>query len=178
MNEAQRLQGRRIGRADLEQIRTLIDQRPDWHRTRLSRHLCEVWAWRDVTGRIKDMACRTLLLKLQRQGLIRLPAQVRPNGNPARGRSFQPALHLTTPIEGLLDSLRPIRWIVVEQGVPAALWQTLVSLYHYLGFRTRVGHSLRYLALDRHDRPVGCLLFGAAAWKCAPRVFCSEAVSR
>ena len=133
MNEARRLQGRLIGTADIDQIRRLIEQHPDWHRTRLSRHLCEVWAWRDATGRIKDMACRTLLLKLQRQGLIRLPAQVRPNGNPARSQRFQPALHGTTPIEGLLDPLRPIRLMVAEHGVPAALWQTLLSLHHYLG---------------------------------------------
>lgn len=169
MNEALCLQGRTVFPKDIEQIRALIDQHGDWHRTRLSRELCAAWNWRDPAGRIKDMACRTLLLKLQRRGLIRLPAQIRPNGNSARGRGFQPALHSTAVIQGTLDTLRPIRLQVVEHGAHAAVWQTLLSLYHYLGFRTRVGHSLRYLALDRQDRPVGALLFGAAAWKCAPR---------
>ncbi|MBE7503283.1 MAG: hypothetical protein HS113_23955 [Verrucomicrobiales bacterium] len=37
---------------------------PDWHRTSLSR-LCELWNWRNAAGRLKDMAARTLLLKLQ-----------------------------------------------------------------------------------------------------------------
>jgi hypothetical protein len=169
MKEVRRLQGRLIGATDIDPIRCLIEQHPDWHRTRLSRHLGEVWAWRDAAGRIKDMACRTLLLKLQRQGLVRLPDPVQPNGNPARGRNLQPALHRTPPREGSLDSLRPIRWTTVEQGAPATLGETLVRLYHYLGFRTRVGHSLRYLALDRQDRPMGCLLLGAAAGTCAPR---------
>jgi hypothetical protein len=49
------------------------------------------------------------------------------------------------------------------------MWQTLLSLYHYLGFTTKVGRSISYLAVDRHGRPVGCLLFGACAWKTAAR---------
>jgi hypothetical protein len=41
--------------------------------------------------------------------------------------------------------------------------------YHYLGFTTKVGRSISYLAVDRYGRPVGCLLFGACAWKTAAR---------
>lgn len=169
MSEAQRLQGRLVGAADIEAIRRLIEQHPDWHRTGLSQQLCELWDWRDATGRLKDMACRTLLLKLQRRGWIRLPVARRRNDNAARGRGFQPALHATDAIAEPLEALRPIRLQVVSDGATAAVWETLLTLYHYLGYRTRVGHSLRYLAVDRQQRPVGCLLFGAAAWKCASR---------
>jgi len=35
-----------------------------WGRTRLSEELCSIWSWRNNQGRIKDMAARTLLLKL------------------------------------------------------------------------------------------------------------------
>jgi len=41
--------------------------------------------------------------------------------------------------------------------------------YHYLGFTTKVGRSISYLAVDRYGRPVGCLLFGACDWKTASR---------
>jgi hypothetical protein len=120
-------------------------------------------------GRLKDMACRTLLLKLERRGNISLPVRRRAPVNHRRTVSFQPVLHDTTPIQGPLANLRPIQLIVADKAATAPLWQTLLSAYHYLGFKTRVGHSLRYLALDRQDRPVGCSLFGAAAWTCAPR---------
>ena len=32
-----------------------------------------------------------------------------------------------------------------------------------------MGLNLKYLVRDRHGRPLSCLLFGSAAWKCAPR---------
>ena len=44
-----------------------------------------------------------------------------------------------------------------------------MSEYHYLGYRTTVGENLRYLISDRNGRSLACLLFGAAAWKCADR---------
>jgi len=32
-----------------------------------------------------------------------------------------------------------------------------------------VGENLKYLVKDNRDRPLACLLFGSAAWKCASR---------
>ncbi len=50
-------------------------------------------------------------------------------------------------------------------GSPAAKrWAYFLDRYHYLGFRV-VGENLGYLARDRQQREVGCLLFGAAAWR-------------
>ena len=40
------LQGRTLSGDDLTELRALIAQHPDWHRTALSRHLCELWNWR------------------------------------------------------------------------------------------------------------------------------------
>ena len=169
MNEAEVLQGRLIRSEDIAWIQELVRQHPDWHRTRLSREIAQAWEWFDATGRLKDMACRTLLLKLERRGDLRLPVRRRAPVNHRRAVGFQPVLHDTTRIEGPLAPLRPIQLRVADTATAAALWQTLLSAYHYLGFKTRVGQSLRYLAVDRHQRPVGCLLFGAAAWTCAPR---------
>ena len=41
---------------------------PDWSRYRLSRHLASLWDWRNPAGQLKDMAARTLLLKLEQRG--------------------------------------------------------------------------------------------------------------
>ena len=32
-----------------------------------------------------------------------------------------------------------------------------------------MGETIGYLVRDKHDRPVACAAFGAAAWKTAPR---------
>jgi len=45
----------------------------------------------------------------------------------------------------------------------------LLGQHHYLGYKRPVGENLQYLARDGSGRPLACLVFGAAAWKCAPR---------
>jgi hypothetical protein len=49
------------------------------------------------------------------------------------------------------------------------LFRSLLQAHHYLGLRNSVGENLKYLARDRHGRPVACLLFGAAAWQAKAR---------
>ena len=66
------MQGRSIGPAELERVRGLLAAHPDWSRYRLSCELCRVWNWRSLTGQIKDMAARTLLLS-QRGQTVLLP---------------------------------------------------------------------------------------------------------
>lgn len=163
------IQGRLVTEEDLRQIRDLLSSHPQWHRTQVSRELCRLWQWTDATGRPKDMACRTLLLKLERKGELSLPPRRGPSVNHRRGHSRQTVAHDQTPVTGSLDGLRPIRLLAADSGPLRALWETLLTQYHYLGFKTRVGKSLCYLAVDVMDRPVSCLLFGAAAWKTAAR---------
>lgn len=43
-------------------------------------------------------------------------------------------------------------------------WDTMMSRYHYLGFRTLVGESLKYIAI-LDDQPVGFIGWGTAAFK-------------
>lgn len=169
MSDTLLIQGRTLTPADLDTIRNLIRDHPEWHRTRLSRELCSMWDWRDATGRIKDMACRTMLLKLHRAGMIELPARRKPCNNHRRGKAFQPVLHDTSPRSCSLAQLGPVRLVVADKGPWLDLWQTLLQGYHYLGFTTRVGKNIAYLALDAADRPLAALLFGAAAWKVAGR---------
>jgi hypothetical protein len=50
-----------------------IADHPDWSRQRLSRGLCQEWAWRNGRGQRKDFAARSLLEKLADRGLVVLP---------------------------------------------------------------------------------------------------------
>lgn len=170
MIESGFIQGRQIGAEQLHQVRALVATHPQWSRYRLSRELCVLWDWRTATGQWKDMAARTLLLKLDRRGWVRLPE--RRGVSPNRHRLVAPAPQPweRTPISGSLSGLGPVELTEVSclasgrAEVRAALAQ-----FHYLGWRAPVGENLQYVARSGSGRLLAVLVFGAAAWKCAAR---------
>lgn len=168
-----RLQGRTLSGDDLAGVRALIAQHPDWHRTALSRHLCQLWNWRNDAGRLKDMAARTLLLKLQARGLIELPpAQTRTRRPCAQAPPSLPPELLPatpTPIDGSLERLQPVSWELAHTpGLRRRVGQ-LLAQYHYRGFHGAVGENVQYLVKDVRGRELAVMVFGAAAWKVAVR---------
>jgi hypothetical protein len=136
----------------------------------LSRELCVLWNWRNGTGQIKDMACRSLLLQLQARGLITLPARQRASDNGQRNRRPAAGPHDTAPLQAQLQALESLRVEPLRPGSPdRALFQGLLQQHHYLGHRNCVGENLKYLVRDGQGRPLACVLFGSAAWQCQPR---------
>ena len=165
------IQGRPIGRTEVAEIRGLLENHPRWSRWRLSRVLAERWQWYAASGQLKDMAARTLLLKLQERGLIALPERRRapvtrgPEAGPDRFDSRPPE-----PVGASLSALRPLQILVVAPRQPDyPRFQRYLSHYHYLGHRGPVGENLGYLIRSRGGMDLACLLFGAAAWQCAAR---------
>jgi len=170
MDKKKIIQGRQIGPPELELIRKLIEQNTQWGRTRLSQELCELWSWRASNGQLKDMACRSMLLKLHRAGEIELPAPKRPANNAIRNRLIPAINHQTAIIECHLRNLLPLTVHLVEpRNGGADLFNCLLQKYHYLGHRSTVGETLRYIISDTEGRPVSCVLFGATAWAIRPR---------
>ena len=159
-----------MGPEDLGLVRQWLATEPPRNRTRLSRELCLRWNWRNGAGRLKDMACRTLLLKLERRGQIRLPRRQRPSPNALRNRQSLDLPCDQTPIGGTLGELQPLQIEALGEGhSDLALFRCMLQRHHYLGLRNSVGENLKYLARDRHGRLLACLLFGSAAWKAKAR---------
>lgn len=170
MNAEAIIQGRAICPGQVGLIRRLLAEHPDWSRTRLSQELCGAWDWRNDAGRIKDMAARTLLLKLEQRKLIVLPPRRRTPDNAERNRSLRLLDHDQTPIAGMLRTLLPLSITTVESDADdLVIFKSLIAQHHYLGLRNTVGENLKYLVRDGHGRLVGALLFGSAAWKTKPR---------
>jgi hypothetical protein len=168
------MQGRPFGAEQLAAIQDLLERYPESSRYELSRRLATQWNWRTASGQLKDMAARTLLLKLQEQGWIKLP--VRRRESPTRsGRAPSerlPAFLDETRLEGSLSSLLPLRIEELSQlgrHVRRAQLEACVARYHYLGYRSRVGQNLQYWISSAQGRPLACVIFGAAAWQCAAR---------
>ena len=85
------IQGRCCHELDLQGIRQWLGEHPDWSRWRLSRELATRWDWRNGAGQLKDMAARTLLVKLEQRGLIDLPPRRQVPTNRMRCRAEVPA---------------------------------------------------------------------------------------
>ena len=163
-----KIQGKILSQEDIEWIRRLISDHSAWHRSRLSQEICAAWNWVNANGQFKDMACRTMLLKLERLGYLELPAA----RSVCVGNSFRtrtPIPHSTTEIVCSLRDLAPLHFDTVQDVASSQLFKHLLAEYHYLGFSGTVGENMKYLVYDRHQRPLACLLFGSAAWKVSSR---------
>ena len=163
------LQGRTVTSGDIQLIRKLISENPDWHRTRLSQELCRRWDWTNAKGVYKDIAARALLRKLDERRYIELPAPIRDANNAYRYRHPAVLEMDHTPITGKLSQLKPVCVLPVTTIKQVQLFRGMMQSYHYLGYSGPVGENLKYLVWDRHGRPLGGLLFGAAAWRLSCR---------
>src|SRR5664279_5346138 len=162
-------QGRAVDALQIQWLQGWIGEHAQWSRKRLARELCLRWQWRNERGQLKDFAARSFLLKLEVKGAIQLPAlQVQKRRAPRR--VAEPSSWKEPPVwQEPLRGLQPVDVQVISSGTEAAKrWAFYLDRYHYLGLRV-VGENLGYVASDRHQREVGCVLFGAAAWRCAPR---------
>jgi len=164
------LQGRELGPIQLGLIRQLIAEHPDWSRRRLSQALCESWNWRNAAGQLKDMASRTLLVKLEQRRHIELPARRQTPLN--RMRQSRPAAWDwdRSAHTGALSDLGPLQLTEVSRD-PQKRRELAAALahFHYLGFGGTVGENLQYTVRDGRGRLLACLVFGSAAWKCQNR---------
>jgi hypothetical protein len=171
MLESELIQGRRIGSVEIAEIRALIENNPLWSRHRLSQALAGQWQWYAASGQLKDMAARSLLLKLHERALITLPP--RRCAPVARRPAPLPDLFDSTPYEPIvasLASLGPLEiQLVRRKQAGYDLLERYLNQHHYLGYRGPVGESLAYLVRSGAGADLGCVIFGAAAWQCAPR---------
>ena len=122
MQLASMLQGRAFGSGQLAQVQALLARNSGWSRYRLSRELARLWDWRPLQGLLKDMAARTLLLKMQAPGWIELPparmkSPTRSGRAPLSGR---PALK-EVAIAGALAEVIPLDAQLPVQPQPGFL---------------------------------------------------------
>lgn len=170
MTEILKVQGRRLAPQDVENIRGLIASHPQWTRWRISRTLARQWGWHNGVGQLKDMAARSLLLKLQERALIQLPPR---RTQPPNRMRYGRALSMTwdqEPIQSPLQELEPLRIQEVSRDKAARqLMASGLAQWHYLSHGGTVGENLQYTIWSASARPLAFVLFGAAAWKCQDR---------
>lgn len=162
-----RYRARQLDTQDIRFIQALVSKHYQQGRSHISRALCEAWQWIQPNGKLKEYAARDLLLRLEEQGLIELPARLRPKNN-LKEKSFdQVPLFLQKPMNGSAgEHERPCIELIHSQG--NYLWDYLVHHHHYLGLPKLVGEHLRYL-VTINGQVVACLSWASAAWKVKAR---------
>jgi len=174
------IQGRFIGKAEIEQVRAIIAEHGQWSRRRISEHLAQLWDWRSGSGQLKDMAARTLLLKLEGRGWITLPARRRaPSNRMKRKATMQGEVtgelfagDDSAEVSCALTELLPLSIEEISRkkhAVKQAVFSGLLERHHYLSHRGTVGENMQYLVSDAEGNALACVLFGAAAWQCRAR---------
>lgn len=163
-----RIRGRHLDRHDLDTIREVIFTHWSQGRSAISRILCERWAWYQANGRLKDRACRVLLLKLEEKGEITLPPRMATNRRKSTQTLRRTYTYDDSELTGTVSEFGSLTIKMVRRSPDEGLWNFLVERFHYLGNPTIVGSSLKYMVF-LEDRPVACLGWGSAAWKVAAR---------
>jgi len=154
VSESLTIQGRCLSPAQLQELRQWVGEHPHWSRWRLSRELATRWDWRNAAGQLKDMAARTLLVKLAQRGLIELPARRQVPTNRMRCGARPAMVEPTDSLVGTLADWQPLSVEEVSgQGAERAWIRGALAQFHYLGFGGAVGQNLQYLVRDGQLRP-------------------------
>jgi hypothetical protein len=151
----------------LERISQTVRETADLTRCALSRLVCGWMNWRDAAGRVKESSCRALLVKLERRGLIELPA-ARPvsfeAGEQTSARPEEQWLQLKTT----LQRLGKVELVVVGNRAYSRVWRSMMKTHHPLGDGPLCGAQLRYLIRGEQGW-LGGLSFSSAAWRLGVR---------
>jgi hypothetical protein len=170
MKEALIVQGRELEAADIERIRQILVENPTWSRRRLSEALAVEWDWRNGCGRLKDMAARSLLVKLHERGYVELPPRRQEPTNRMRGQPIAAREWDTTPVTGTLPSVgRLMIQEISTDDMAREECAAALAQFHYLGWGGAVGENLAYAVRNEAGRLLSSIVFGSAAWKCAAR---------
>ena len=159
----------KITKERIDQIIQLLREHPDWHRSRLSKELCELWGWKSESGQLKDISCRDLLRSLDAAGHIKLPPARNSAHKKGRHKGIQLTFHDTTPMETRLRVVVPVIVEIADGRDKISEFKSLIEQYHYLGYGRSVGECIRYMVRSSDGVPLACLMFGSSAWRCASR---------
>jgi len=162
-----RYRARELDSQDVQFIRALISKHCRRGRSYISRALCEAWQWFQPNGKLKELAARDLLLRLEEQGFIELPKRLRPKNNLKKKSLDQVPLFAKEPIRGSAKDFNRLCIELVDSR-SGYLWDYLVHHHHYLGLPKLVGENLRYLVYI-NGQAAACLSWASAAWRVKAR---------
>jgi len=149
----------------LEHLNGLARQQPPPTRNMLAREACAHLAWYSPDGRPATASAKVALRKLERRGVLSLPARAaRAKVRRRLPRSSQP-LPALVGVPRRVDRIRGLELHLISgpQDPLHGLWNDLIVEQHPCGDAPLVGAQLRYL-IGSEQGWLGALGFGPAAF--------------
>jgi len=162
-----RFSGKIFSEQDITIIKDLIEANPNFTRNKLSSLVCQTFNWHKVNGELKDMSCRVAMIRMQEAGLIKLPKPRNKSNNRRKAPEHTKKTDPGCPIAEKAGEISGLNLEIVN-ATTSRLWNEYIDRYHYLKYNPLPGAQLRYL-IKSDLQVLGCLGFGASAWKTAPR---------
>lgn len=159
------ISGRYFTAQELQEIHETVSMFPKLSRSELAKTICENLSWVTPSGEYKLASCKKLLDKLERQGIIVLPAKQEDKIHDNKDKiSFSSLTDAGLQVEGVITDFEPIVLEPVVDCMGIRLWNEYVHRYHLLGYKRPFGAHQRYFIVSGSGQKLGCLLFAAAAW--------------
>jgi hypothetical protein len=110
----------------VEFINNLMKDNPNASRYALSKLLCKEWNWIQPNGALRDMVARGFMLKLHREGYIRLPDKRNNPNNPFINRKKPAKIQIDqTKIKAGLAQIKPLEIKQVRKTSHEKLFNSL-----------------------------------------------------
>jgi hypothetical protein len=148
------IRGRLITSDVLEEINQTIEKNWSLGRAAISRILCQQWDWRQKNGQLKAMACRDLLLRLERENLVTLPPRIRQNNNQKKTIWTADLFDKidSQPITGRVDQFNPIHLEMVRGSHKEYLNHQLAACVGWGSAAWKIGCRDRFIGWNTEQR--------------------------
>lgn len=164
MSETIKYRGKQFEERELQVIQAVVAEMKNGSRWGISREICRRLDWRQSNGALKDMICRSLLLRLEEQGLLQLPPSKMESPYFKYGQRAPQRMEWDQePLVKPLAELHPIELLCVRGTELAETYKSMMAEHHYLGYTRPVGEHLEYLARWKTR------VLGGLGWSSAPR---------
>lgn len=165
MSKGYVFRGRKFNEKEIALIKSVAEEHRNESRRKISKMICELINWRQPNGILKDRACRDVLLRMNEKGLIDLP----PIRTKPRKKSSKAVDRLNIDFKNPDQEIKELdfnslRLEMIRGKKDERLWDYLIDRYHYLGYRTLIGHFLKYLIYSE-DKLLGCIGFADGVLK-------------
>jgi hypothetical protein len=154
--------GREINTVELEEIVETVALFPCLSLKELVLTICEHLEWYRASGALKLDACRTLLEKMEQDGLLKLPEKRLIAEKRTIEKPVLKVVEPEEPIKGRIGDLGQVRLAFVRDKEESTLWKAYLNQHHYLGDTSPFGCFARYFVESDRGK-LGCLLFSGAA---------------
>lgn len=161
--------GKDFTESDIEIINKIIGEDTKRSRSAIARKVCETLEWYQPNGQLKLRNTAIVLNRMEQDGLIELP----PVSVYSTSRKARSIIHTsnTDPkpdIIGSVNSLPVLKIKIVSSKQEQELWNEYIDRYHYLGYNSLPGTSLKYFFYSGED-PVALMGFSSSAWRVESR---------